>query len=124
MRRHVLIHESEHCNVFLIEWPPGTGLDWHDHGDSYATIQVLEGTLTDQRENPARYNVDGRGTPSEEQIPSEPTRHRAGQLFGVPRRRRHKIWNNGQLTVLSLHTYFPPLTVTYEPELELDNQNG
>ena len=103
-RRHVLVHESETCNVFLIEWPVGTGLDWHDHGRSKATIQMLEGVLVEYVESGCDVFED--------------------RLFiGVNRFMgagvRHKVVNEGDKTAVSLHTYRPPLTVEYSEDLEI-----
>lgn len=103
MRRHVLVHESESCNVFLIEWPVGTGLDWHDHGRSSVKIQILEGVLREHIESDSAFS------------------HSlfAGSNYGLGPERRHKIVNEGIRTAVSLHTYRPPLTVEYSEDLEI-----
>lgn len=112
MRLHRLIHESETCNVFLIEWPPGTGLDWHDHGKSHATIQILEGSLSEI----VKYDDEPLFEPWENS-------HRAGAWMHRSPGETHKIWNSADRTAVSLHTYRPPLTVVYDEALELENQH-
>lgn len=107
MRRHVLVHESESCNVWLIEWPPGTGLDWHDHGNSHARITVIEGILTNYF-RPTEWEPDKSGS---EYL-------RMGN-FSVPRGVEHKVVNREDDTAVSIHVYSPPLIVEYPETLEI-----
>lgn len=104
MRRHVLIHESENCNVWMIEWPPGTGLDWHDHGGSHAQITVIEGILTNTTKS---YGPELSGE------------YMRGGHFHVFGKTKHKIVNRQKDIALSIHVYTPPLRVVYPVELEL-----
>lgn len=109
MRRHTLVHETEESNTFLIYWEPGSGLDWHDHGESAASIILLHGRLHEYRESSG---AEPQGA-SETLYPDHLyTRHRTC---------RHRVENPFPDTAVSLHTYCPPLTVEYPPELELSN---
>lgn len=110
MRFHKLVHESENCNTWLIEWPVGTGLDWHHHGDSDAHITVLEGQLT---EWVASKDVK---EPSDLIASSD---HWEGSQWHMYHWYQHKIVNNGDVTAVSLHTYRPPLKVLYDEALEI-----
>lgn len=107
MRRHVLLHESENCNVWMIEWPPGTGLDWHDHGSSYAQVYVIEGILTNFF-RPTTLEPD---KPGHEYL-------RTGN-FTVQRHAEHKVLNRENDTAVSIHVYTPPLKMDYPDELEI-----
>lgn len=108
MRLHRLIHESPDCNSWLIEWPPGSGLDWHDHGDSKCRIVMLEGVLT-QSIYP---------TWCPDQIDTSEF-YRDGLHWHVPARTKHKVENLDTVSALSLHVYSPPLTVEYPEALEI-----
>lgn len=108
MRRHTLVHQDETCNTFLIEWDPGSGLDWHNHGDSAASILVLSGRLHEYR---AESGAEPQGA-SETLYP--------GPLYTRPVLMSHRIENPFDEVAISVHTYMPPLNITYPPELELD----
>lgn len=112
MRRHVLIHESEKCNVWMIEWPPGTGLDWHHHGGSYARITVIEGILTNWFK-PTEWEPEK----GEHRINS--CEYLSTGTFSVPRNTEHKVMNKERDTAVSIHVYTPPLLMEYPDELEI-----
>lgn len=107
-RTHELIFEDEDRSVYLIAWPYGTGLDWHDHGTSNAEITVVAGTLTEYTSSFGLNPNDGYAHTPEEvekwQVP-----------FGV----FHKVINHDEETAVSVHIYRPPLTVDYDADLEL-----
>ena len=108
-----MIHESETCNVFLIEWPAGTGLDWHDHGNSLAHIQILEGRLWELGRSKDD-SIDSGGW-TFMRSPLDPWM--IGPNF------RHRLYNPSTDTALSLHTYFPPLKVEYDQDIELTDMH-
>lgn len=107
-RRHTLVNVSEDSNTFLIEWDAGSGLDWHDHGQSAASIIILQGRLHEYRE---ASGAEPNGA-SETMYP--------GPMYTRPRSTRHRVENPFNEMAISIHTYCPPLTQTYEPDLELD----
>lgn len=104
VRSHRLLHESEECNVWEITWPPGSGLDWHDHGSSDAHIFMSSGTLIEYMEISAVER-------------SQP----AGSWWLVPRRVQHKIVNESVGSAVSIHVYRPPLNTVYSEDLEIGN---
>ena len=106
MRTHSLVYEGPEFNVWLIEWPPGTGLDWHDHDGSDATIDVLEGILSEQMRA----------------APHGPTWERfwlPGKRYSMAASLSHKVLNETPLRAVTLHTYSPPLNVEYPEALEI-----
>lgn len=98
--------------MWMIEWPPGTGLDWHDHGKSYARVTVIEGILTNFF-RPTEWEPDKPG----HQINS--VEYLSTGSFTVPRNTEHKVVNNEQDTAVSIHVYTPPLKMEYPEELEI-----
>jgi len=108
MRRHQLVHSSEESNTFLIEWEVGSGLDFHDHGNSAASIVILTGRLHEYRE---ASGAEPNGA-SETLYP--------GPLYTRPKTTTHRVENPFDEPAVSIHTYYPPLTIEYGPELELE----
>lgn len=113
VRHHHLVHESDECNVWRIEWPIGTGLDWHHHGDSDAQIIMLEGELVHwvvnkDVLNPSVFANEFHRDP----IP-------AGCQKFVYNFYQHKVVNEGAVTAVSLHVYRPPLREIYDEALEI-----
>lgn len=92
----------------MIEWPPGTGLDWHHHGASYARITVVEGVLTNQFR------------PTEWEPNKPATEYLQTGTISVPRNTEHKIVNKDDRTAVSIHIYTPPLVMDYPEELEIE----
>lgn len=106
-RRHTLVNETEESNTFLIEWDPGSGLDWHDHGDSAASIIILQGRLHEHR---AQSNGEPEGGTEVLYPDAMYIRHR-----GL----RHRVENPFDEVAISIHTYSPPLVMTYDEALEI-----
>jgi predicted metal-dependent enzyme (double-stranded beta helix superfamily) len=99
-RWHVPLHIDPSYEACLIGWPPGRGLDLHDHGDSYGTISVVEGTLF---ETYTTLSAAGgaRGL-----------RHReltSGSLITFGPQHVHDVTNHGPGQALSIHLYAPRL---------------
>lgn len=106
MRPHQLVYDGETCNIWLIEWPSGTGLDWHHHGDSNCEIIVLEGILFEE----VRFKYR--------------TEHwsrfwYAGQKYQTEADVLHRVTNEQMKKAVTLHMYSPPLTVEYPEALEI-----
>lgn len=99
-RTHELLYRDDTNESWLITWPPGTGLDWHDHGASEAQIRVLHGELV-------------------EQIGNETFTHKSGATANRAAHTSHMVVNTSREVAVSLHTYTPPLTVEYGAELEI-----
>ncbi len=86
--------------VWTIYWPPGTGIDLHDHGDSAGAFCVVAGELIETV-------VSDDGTTGQRTWPrGEGTRFGAGHT--------HQVVNGGSSTATSVHVYAPPLSaMTY-----------
>lgn len=91
--------------TWVITWPPGHGLDFHDHGGSWARFWVVAGVLTESIESPLgvhtmRLTVED------------------GMAVRHPNV-RHRIVNEGSELAISVHRYHPDLTITYDESLEI-----
>ena len=99
-RWHVPLHVDPSYEAWLLGWPPGRGIDLHDHGDSWGTIYVVEGTLF---ETHADLSSDGG---------SRELHHRqlrAGSLNAFSPQHVHDVANHGLGQALSIHLYAPRL---------------
>lgn len=102
-RTHKLISETDEFNIWMITWPPGTGIDWHDHGNSTASVTILKGELVEYR----KYDLNG-------------STFWYADSFLVLEETTHKVVNESTTKVaISLHTYWPPLTINYPEDLEI-----
>lgn len=106
-RRWSQIASNETYSAWVIAWPAGTGLAWHDHDDSSAAVRVVSGMLRE------RY-LDG-----------ETVRVRwldRGSLHVLSADHRHEVVNVGDVEAVSVHVYSPPLVDTSfrdDPEIDL-----
>ena len=99
---------ARHCELLLadddveawaIYWPPGTGVELHDHGDAAGACHVVSGTLVE-------------ATPAGTAIATRPIR--AGQRATFPVGHVHDVSNVGAVAATSVHVYSPPLrTMTF-----------
>jgi quercetin dioxygenase-like cupin family protein len=85
---------TDQYDAWLIGWPPGTGLDLHDHGGSTGAFTVVAGTLHETIAVGAALSTH---------------RLRAGETarFGVGH--VHAVRNDGDRPATSVHVYSPPL---------------
>jgi hypothetical protein len=89
-------------DAWLIGWPPGTGLDLHDHGESSAAVFVVTGTLDEQH---LVRGVSGHVATR---------RLVAGNSVAFDSAHVHAVHNTSDLEALSVHVYSPPLaTMTF-----------
>lgn len=85
-------------DAWLIGWPPGTGLDLHDHGGSRGALCVVRGTLDERR---LLRSGDSAGA----------RRLTAGTASSFGPHHVHAIHNPMPETeALSVHVYSPPLS--------------
>jgi predicted metal-dependent enzyme (double-stranded beta helix superfamily) len=99
-RWHVPLHVDPFYEACLIGWPPGRGLDLHDHGDSCGTISVVEGSLFETYTSLSA--ADGaRGLHHRELT--------TGSLVAFGPRHVHDVTNHGPGQALSIHVYAPRL---------------
>jgi hypothetical protein len=109
---------TDEFDAWLISWPPGGAVEFHDHGESAGAFVVLHGTLVELEPS----EVDG-------------ALHRRSLSSGARRAVTpgavHDVVNESATPALSVHVYAPPLrtmtfydphdlaparTVTVEPE--------
>jgi len=101
-RRWVRLLATPSYDAWLIGWPPGTGLDLHDHGESSAAVCIVSGVLDEQhgaRRGSARIAT---------------RRLVAGDAVAFGPSHVHAVHNAGDRDALSVHVYSPPLsTMTF-----------
>ncbi len=93
-RRYRQLLSTDHYDAWLIWWPPGTGLDLHDHGGSAGAFTVVAGALHETVAAGAALTSH---------------RLRAGETsrFGIDH--VHAVSNDGDRPATSVHVYSPPL---------------
>ncbi|KGN41357.1 cysteine dioxygenase [Knoellia aerolata] len=93
-RRWHQLAETPHLQLWLIEWPPGAGTGFHDHGGSRGAITVVRGSLTERQvvhgDLHARVLTEGEG-----------------RAFGA--NHLHDVRNDSEEAALSVHAYSPRL---------------
>ncbi len=99
-RVHVRLVGMPAWEAWLITWPPGHGVEVHDHGGSTGAIAVVEGELV---EVTAARRL--RGGPHLSRRTLAP-----GEVHRVGRRRIHDVLNVGSARATSLHLYGPALS--------------
>ena len=94
VRQCALLVSTEVYDAWLIHWPPGTGLEPHDHGGSSGAFAVVTGTLDED-------SVGDDYTAT--------TRVAAGSSITFDGSHVHAVLNRGETPVTSVHVYSPPL---------------
>ena len=89
-------------DVWLISWPPGTGLGHHDHGRATSVLQVVSGSLVEIQADP------GSG-PGKTRL----LRPRCASTLAPPG--FHELWNPDRVEATSVHVYCPPLEAVGYP---------
>jgi Cysteine dioxygenase type I len=101
-RRWIRLLDTRSYDAWLIGWPPGTGLDLHDHGESSAALCVVEGSLDEHHLSP---------------LPPGGVMTRqlgAGDALAFGSAHVHAMHNSSDVEALSVHVYSPPLsTMTF-----------
>ncbi len=93
-RRTELLLLDDDMEAWAIHWPPGTGLELHDHGTSAGACVVVTGSLVE-------------AVPSATGIRSRTLE--AGRSATFPVGHVHDVTNLGAVTATSVHVYSPPL---------------
>jgi len=104
MSRRSWTQLSEDRSLYLIEWEPGSGLNFHHHGLSTALIEMISGRLVEEFQGDDRVFFL--------RTEDKPFIRPAGSI--------HRLVNYGPNTAISLHSYDPPLEMTYSQDLEID----
>ncbi len=98
-RHHRLLVTTSAYDAWLIYWPPGSGLEAHDHGGSAGAVALIAGELDEDSllgDLPVRRRIE-RGRPI---------------AFGAEH--IHAVVNRGDQAATSVHVYAPPLqTMAY-----------
>jgi Cysteine dioxygenase type I len=89
-------------DVWLISWPPGTGLSHHDHGRATSVLQVVSGSLVEIQVDP------GSG-------PGKTGLLRPGCASTLTPPGCHELWNADGVEATSVHVYSPPLEAVGYP---------
>ena len=98
VRRWTRLLVTQAYDAWLIGWPPGTGLDLHDHGGSRGALCVVHGALDERRMT--------RGG-NQQAI----RRLTAGAATSFDTGHLHAIQNPASDTeAISVHVYSPPLS--------------
>jgi quercetin dioxygenase-like cupin family protein len=99
-----VVRRVDEYEAWLIGWPPGGRVHFHDHGRSGGSVLVLDGALLEL-------------TPylcSDDSLRLERHRYRAGAFFAFERGHVHDLVNEDRRPAVSLHVYSPRLeSVTY-----------
>jgi len=105
-RRWGLAYSSPDVEVWVIAWPPGSGLGMHDHDDSTAAVKVIDGRLRE------RY-VGAGGEVTMRWLESQPT--------VLPSDHVHEVVNTGTVEAVSIHAYSPPIAeMSFRDDPDLD----
>ena len=99
---HLLFEEDNHdLAVFVIAWAPGRGLAAHNH-KTWAVVAGIEGQ---EHETNYRRLDDGRRSGyADLEVTAEATLYPGSAVCCMPED-IHSVWNNGEQTAVSLHTY-------------------
>ena len=101
-RRWVRVLATHSYDAWLIGWPPGSGRDLHDHGESGAAICIVTGELEE-------HHLAHRGS-------TQLVRRRlaAGDAVTFDSSHVHAVHNASDRDATSVHVYSPPLsTMTF-----------
>lgn len=94
-RCYELLLATDRYDAWLIHWPPGTGLEAHDHGGSEGAFTVVSGAL---EEDVHRDGV------------TVTRRVGVGETRRFDDRHVHAVHNRGDVGATSVHVYSPPLS--------------
>jgi mannose-6-phosphate isomerase-like protein (cupin superfamily) len=99
-----LVAAGAHFEAWVIRWPPGGGIELHDHGESAAAIAVRSGDLVETRV--VRAATAG--------VALRSRTLRSGDVTAVDRHQVHDVVNASGVDSTSVHVYSPRLTsMTY-----------
>ena len=89
-RWYARLANTDRYEAWLITWLPGQQTDWHDHGGSAGAFAVVSGVLLEDTRSGTRTIAAG-----------------SGRRFGA--RHVHRVVNDGDTAVVSVHLYAPAL---------------
>lgn len=98
-----LMVASDAFEAWVIGWPPGGAIEFHDHGDSAGAVVVASGELTETTVTDGSHGIE-----TEARVLPES----ASTAFGTAY--VHDVVNLGTAPAVSVHVYAPRLTtMTY-----------
>ncbi|TLS51116.1 cysteine dioxygenase [Paenibacillus antri] len=95
-----VVYADERMEAIVIHLPAGARTAIHDHGVSIGCAVVVEGRMTNEV-----YRLD----PGGRLRLAEADAHRAGERMPSPAGVIHRMRNDGDARLVSLHVYAPPL---------------
>lgn len=103
-----LLSQTDKLEVLLMCWAPGMASAPHDHGESYGSVKVLQGQLSNsfwQLKNNILSCL-------------KPSSHCAGDVLSVKSGQIHAMANLSESASYSLHLYVKPIEAmkVYDPE--------
>jgi len=96
-----ILHKDDKEEEVKITWPVASKSVAHSHGDSYGTIQVLEGEVYENRFDKASGKFLGSFI------------HVKGDVFQETPDIIHIVGNKSDTIAITHHVYKPPLTMTH-----------
>jgi predicted metal-dependent enzyme (double-stranded beta helix superfamily) len=100
-RWYVPLLEDEDFEAWLLGWPVGEGIEFHDHGSSSGALVVVEGTLLETYIQASDWVRPG-GRLRHRRLPE-------GALASFGPDHIHDVVNGGARQALSIHVYSPRL---------------
>jgi len=95
---------SDLFEAWVIGWPPGGAIEWHDHGASAGVVAVVAGTLTEHSVTHDRGQV----------LAVKRNRVERGSMLSFASGHVHDVVNAGDRHAVSVHVYAPRLdSMTY-----------
>lgn len=88
--RSLRLIATESYDVWLVTWPPGSGIEEHDHGDAVSVMHMVSGCLVEEQAGKVR--------------PLTADTSAATAPHGP-----HRLWNPLPQMATSIHVYSPPL---------------
>lgn len=88
---------TDHYDVWLVTWPPGSGRPFHGHGPVRSVLHVMDGELVEI------FSDDGDALASGSRL------LRAGDSFCATASFVHDLANQSDAEATTLHVYSPPL---------------
>jgi predicted metal-dependent enzyme (double-stranded beta helix superfamily) len=100
-RAYTPLAASPELSVWLITWPPGTGLGLHDHGGSAGALAVVGGELTEWYGDVRAFDADAPDLRQRRLV--------TGSVVGFSPVHLHEVRNLGKVPATSIHVYAPRL---------------
>lgn len=94
------VHLNEHFELVVLCWEPGQSSSIHDHGRSNCLYLILDGSMEEDR-----FELDADGEPQK----TGSKVYGRGGITLAPGHLIHRINNNTDARLVTLHIYSPPL---------------